>query len=265
MKEIGIYGTIARPGGGKSLFQAWLIRYFLTKEYPRRRRQYPDLPDRYVLTNAHVLPPKKEFMLDVKYWNEASDLKFCHRANCFKDKKAHMIHDCDVFIDEIANILPAEDWSLTPYWLRDLFSQHRKRGLRIFYASQDYKGYVITHVRRMTKVVYMPYIIFKSRDLTASLPPPRFVHGLVFVPQYDPAEIEATFSGTNDPDIEEVRPAFTIPTIFFLTKNLIAWYNTQQEFPRWMSQKMEEFVQECVEGINCTDARHSRKVIHRPI
>lgn len=266
MNEIGVYAIVARPGGGKSLYMAWLSRYLLTKEYPRRRKRYPDLPERYILTNAHVIPPMDEFLLDVKYWNESQDLKHCHRKDCFKSKDPHMVHDADIFIDEISNLIPAEDWALTPYWLRDLFSQHRKRGNRIWCCGQAYKGFFNVHIRRMCRAVYMPYILLKSRDISASLPPPRFVHGIVFVPEYDPLQIEGMFAGENDRDnLEEVKPAFALPKIFLLTQKLVDWYNTTQEFPRVYSQKMEEFVQECVLGDMCSDPKHRHKIIHRPI
>lgn len=266
MREIGVYAIVARPGGGKSLYMAWLSRYLLTKEYPRRRRRYPDLPERYILTNAFILPPSPEFLIDVKYWNEAQDLRFCHRKKCWKDDKPHMVHDADIFIDEISNLIPAEDWSLTPYWLRDLFSQHRKRGNRIWACGQAYKGFFNIHVRRMCRGVYMPYIMFKSRDISATLPAPAWVHGIVFVPEYDPLQIESMFEGENQiKELEEVKPAFTLPRIFFLTRSLVAWYNTTQEFPRVYSQKMEEFIQECIHGENCADPRHKIKVLHRPI
>lgn len=265
MEEIGIYCTIARPGGGKSLYHAWLIRKLLTKEYPTRRRNYPELPERYILSNAHILAPEI-FKPDFEYWTSASELRYCRRKNCFKGEATHNLHDCDIFIDEIANILPGEGWKDTPGWLRDVFSQHRKRGLRIFAASQDYTGMVDINFRRMVKHLYFVSIWFKSRDITATLPPPRWIHGVVFIREVDP--IAAEHLGSSDPNLPEPEKqpfTFSWPKIFLLTNKLIEWYNTTQEFPRWKSQLMEELVQECIEGDKCQDPRHRKKITHKPI
>lgn len=265
MKEIGIYGIIAEQGGGKSAAMAWVIRNLLTKEYPRTQKKYPDLHEREILSNGDITAPY-EIKFNVRRWTDPPELKYCSREHCWKSG-SHEVHDSDIFIDEIPNIVPAEDWSTVPYWFRNFFSMCRKRSNRIFYSAQRYVGYVNRQVRTQTRFIYMPRIWFKSRDLRADLPPPRWIHGLCVMPLYRAKDLELDPTSENDMDraVEKKKFVMLKRKLFFLNKKLVSWFDTQQEFPRWTSEKMEEYVQECIEGPNCRDPRHRIKVMHRPI
>lgn len=270
MHEIGIYFTVARPGRGKSVDNARITRALLFGEYPARRRKYPELKERYILNNNELaLDLKKRLQKpeDFIFYRSGYDLKFCHRKNCWiKDDEefgGHPIHDCDVFIDEIANFCPAENWATTPLWMRDIFSQHRKLGLRIFANSQDYNG-VDINFRRMVKHAYFVDIMFKSRDLSASLPPPRWIHGLVVKREIPVEQLEEL--GATSERLEEKLSMWGWPADwYFLTRRLVSSFDSYYRVPRWRSVLMEEIIQTCVRGEKCASPRDHVKVFHRPI
>lgn len=281
--EIGNYCFVCRPGGGKSTALAYIARDLLNNEYPKTRKKYPTLPERYILPNFFLEPDFAEDHKKIIPWKKYSELKTCHRGEeCFLTHRKlrngeeigwpHYVHDADIFIDEIAKFLNAKrDFNSIPEWFFDIFTMHRKRGLRIFSASQDYKGQVASDYRRMVKRLYYISNSFKSRDIAATMPPPENVHGIFWLKELDPIQVEAAFNGVNDEELDEIadstwyNPFTWFGRFFFLTKNLIKWFDTQEEFPMQEYQLMEEYRKKCIKGDACADPRHGHQIYHRPI
>lgn len=233
-KDIAIYMTWAKPGQGKSIDLARQIHKLLYKEYPRTRKKYPNLPERSVWSNVKLNKEieDQELGKHLFYWTDPRQLKD--------------LRDVDICIDEIANYCPADGWKDLPRWMRNIFSQHRKRGLRIFANTQDYKA-VDINFRRMVIHAYHVQTYLKSRNISATMPPPWFVHGVVIKREFDPQDVEElgiTSSRLRDSEQRE-EYQLGIPSFFFLRKKWIDIYDTTQDIPAWRPNELEHYEFKC--------------------
>jgi len=299
-KLIQINLAVGRPGGGKSAYMAYIIAK-LFAQYQRTERKYPALPKRTMLCDLKLSKyiemrelkypfkqtekgdlitdfqnPQLEFYENLRgkrvnrtrhliYWSDPRQLRYCHVNDCWKGNIPHAVHDCDIMIDEAANLLPADGWSDTPRWLRKVFSQHRHRGIRVFANTQDYKG-VDINFRRMIRRAELIQPVFKSRDISASLPPVKHIFGIIMVRRFDPGQLEEV--GINNAEkLEEIeiKPPLFAARSFWLNRRLIESYDTQQDLPEYKPSQMEEIVYECEHGENCRDPKHRFKVLHQVI
>lgn len=189
-----IWGT---PGSGKSLEQARMSYNFL-RQYKRTEKKYPKLTHRILVTNQTLNLPFIQKHLKVSdlwmkehylFWHQPEQFRYCSRAECARKKthgELHDLHDVDLIIDEGALLFPADGWSDTPMWMRELLKEHRHNGVRVRMLTQDYADIVI-HARRCAKqTYYMEKHWFASRDIAASLPPVPFVYGWYTKQRVDP-------------------------------------------------------------------------------
>lgn len=170
--------VFAPPGNAKSLEQARLSeKVFL--EYDRTERKYPMLPHRILMSNQHIrtdMAVARSLSGHYIYWRHPEEFRYCPRKeNCWKFKNegyevVHDNHDVDLFVDEGAVLFPADGWSNTPSWLRDMWAQHRHVGIRILMLTQDYNGIDI-NARRMIWQSYLMKKVIGSRDPSPTLPP----------------------------------------------------------------------------------------------
>jgi len=231
-KAIKIYLTWARPGEGKSSDQA-RTALKLFKEYRKTEKRYPDLPKREYWSNQRMSPAieAKELKRDPDTQEIINpDGHLCYWSNL---KQLKDLRNVDIAIDEVGNYFPADGWLNLPRWLRALFAQHRKRGIRIFANTQDYKA-VDINFRRMVGVAYRMRKLFSSRDISATLPPVKTVYGLIMRQQFDPSQIEQ--EGVNSPRLRDIT---AIPTFFWLSNKLISVYDTTQDIPAYMPNELE--------------------------
>lgn len=248
MRDIAIYMTWAKPGQGKSIDLARTILQLLFSEYPKTRKKYPSLPERKVYSNVKLNSriEEKELEKHLFYWSDPRQLK--------------NLRDVDICIDEIANYCPADGWGDLPKWFRVIFSQHRKRGLRIFANTQDYKA-VDINFRRMVINAYRVETWFKSRNISATLPPPRWIHGIVFKREFDPQDIEelgVTSNLIRDPE-QRKKIQLGLPKIFFLTRYLTEVYDTTQDIPPWRPDELEHYEYRCEQYPRCSKVHVEHK------
>jgi len=159
----------ARPGNCKSIEQA-RFSWRLFQEYHYTERWYPELPHRILLTNQKLNDKiSNSEILDghLLYWTSAESLQFCPREICWKAEGEHLIHDVDIAIDECNTLFPADGYKDLPEWLRNLFAQHRHRGIRILLLTQDYRA-VDINIRRMLWAAYNVKKWIGSRDIAAT-------------------------------------------------------------------------------------------------
>lgn len=253
-EKLGIYLTYGKKGAGKSLDQArTALKFFV--DYERMERKHPELPKRIYFGNQPFSKEIEEKQLGVHlyYWDNAKQLKFCPRKDCWKGKVTHPIHDADIAWDEIGKDLPAGGWLDTPKWLRQIFSHCRKRGNRILSNTQVYADIDISF-RRQIDVAYEIRKIFSSRDLTATSPPPKFIYGLIIKREFDPMILELE----QDPEIQELKREKTkppFPSFIIIRKKLVDVYDTQREIPAYKPDTLEHVELYC-ENEYC--AKHGR-------
>jgi len=195
-------------GSGKTLEQSKEVIKVL-EYYKWLYAKHPDLHHAVVFTNqrftpeyekkysVYLYPNKKEIVIEGKivlttdfsnpvlnnpdgflyYWDSASQLRYCPRRNCWRGNHRHGLHGAVVPMDDIATILPADEWATTPMWFRKLFTQGRHVGVHFFMNCQDPFSYSI-HARRCTDMVWKFTKIFASRDTDETRPEIKHIFGL---------------------------------------------------------------------------------------
>lgn len=243
MKEIKIYLTWARPGEGKSVDTArTILRLF--REYRATERRYPDLPRREVWVNLKL----SKYIEDAELKRDPATGEVVNENGhlCYWDnpKQLRTLRDVDIIIDEVQNYIPADGWANLPRWLRKLFAQHRHRGMRIFANTQDYKA-VDVNFRRMIGRAFMVSKLFSSRDISATLPPVRYIYGIIIKREFAPAQVEQL--GVNDPSLNPVPSSWwhSFPQWFWLGRILVDTYDTQQDIPEYMPNSLEHIKRTC--------------------
>lgn len=224
--------TYGKPGNCKSLDQARVALDLLNKYYAVEKK-YPQLPKRSLWSNQKFSEniEKKELGKHLFYWESPFQLKD--------------LRDVDILWDEIANHLPADCWADTPRWLRALFAQHRKRGIRIFANTQDYKAVDINY-RRMCTGAYYVKKITGSRDISATLPPVKFIWGLYYKIPFDPIDVE------NEKDTRtllnrfyDLQPFTKLMCLHLIKSRYVKAYDTTQSIPEYMPNTLDHIELKC--------------------
>lgn len=244
----------APPGNGKSLEQARLSEKVI-EEYFRTEKNYPDLPQRVLMTNQKlsldnfkIKKTPEEIESKIIYWEQPEDIRYCPRVICFKHKvQPHLNHDVDIFVDEGSTLFPADGWSDTPMWLRKMWAQHRHNGIRIVMLTQDYMAIDI-NCRRMLWQSYYMHKIIGSRDISPTLPPlypwtlknflnlkKQVVWGLYSARRFDPIVMKADPLNILAVDLSEKKAntfkqlkLIGAPQWHLITTHKISLYDTTQ-------------------------------------
>jgi len=129
------------------------------------------------------------------------------------------LRDCDVFIDEIAAMVPADGWKDTPLETRRFFAQHRKRGIEIYANTQNY-AMVDINAREMMSHVYHATKLIGSRDISATKPPPKYIWGIILI--LEVREFRTTARGDD-------RQYDGFPTLMLIDRDLVEVYDTTED------------------------------------
>ncbi len=165
-------------GSGKTLHQAkvvlQILRYF-DWLYSAR----PELKPSIVLSVQKFSREIEKKYLDRRlfYWTDASDLQFCPRPNCWRGDKPHRLHGAYIIFDDMATILPADNWASTPIWFRKMFAQARHFGIRILANMQDPFS-VDINFRRYVDMAFRFRKIAGSRDPDETRPHVKRIWGV---------------------------------------------------------------------------------------
>jgi len=108
----------------------------------------------------------------IRYWGEPSGWKYDAEYLA-----RHLMH-ADLIWDEISEELGADSWERTSRPMKSFLRQYRKRGVRILSNTQDHADVSIHARRRIHRVLYASKLI-GSRDISATLPPPKYVWGII--------------------------------------------------------------------------------------
>jgi len=205
-------------GQGKSLYCAKII--YQTLRENKKRFESTGLR-RELWTNLKLAPEvEAEFGEYLKYWGEASKWKYD------AEYIARNLQDADLVWDEISEELGADSWDKTSRTMKSFLRQYRKRGVRILSNTQDHADVSIHARRRLHAVVYCSKLL-GSRDISATLPPPKFIWGVVLVKSVlNPKETDPT----------QIKFDNFPHDLFTITKELTSIYDTRaivgiSEFP----------------------------------
>lgn len=251
-----IYLFYGKKGSGKSLFQARLA-YELIQEYYRTEKKYPNLPHRKYFSSQKLSPAfeAKELGKHLEYWTHPDQL--------------YKVRDADIGWDEIGKDIPAGSWADTPKELKQVFSHLRKRGNRLFANTQVFEDIDIAF-RRQIDHAYLIEKIWGSRDISITLPPIKFIYGIIRKTEFDPLHLEFE---RNPEYREELKPSFFqilhFSNYMWIKRQWINLYDTKSELPAYRARGLKEWILECEEKENCQlkdkFGRPHRKIIHEPV
>ena len=234
-----IYLYYGPKGSGKSLFQIYIATQ-LFKEYYKIEKKYPQLP-------------KRKYYSSQKFSKELEDKELGNHLEYWSNpRQLYHLRNCDIGWDEIGKDLPAGSWADTPKDLKQVFSHLRKRGNRIFANTQIYDDIDISFRRQIDKA-YQVTKLFGSGDISASLPAPRFIWGLIKIAEFDPLDMESL-----NPKFRFSISAF--PEFIWLTKKLVSMYDTTMELPPYLPDKLDHRELHCIDP-DCDFVRE----VHRAI
>ena len=164
-------------GSGKTLHQSREVLNIL-KYLKRLYEKYPSLNKAIVFTNSKLSEKiEKEFDGYIYYWDDPDDFRYCPRKNCWKGNKKHRIHGCYLVFDDLANILPSNNWNNTPMWLKKIFLQGRHFGIRCLANCQDPFS-VDINFRRCIDMCYKFTKMFGNPDPDETKPAVKYIFGL---------------------------------------------------------------------------------------
>lgn len=231
-----IYLFYGRKGSGKSLFHALLISHLIDSYY-RTERRYPQLKKRKVYINQKLSLDfeNQELHKHFEYWTNPEEL--------------YSLRDSDITWDEIGKDLPAGDWANTPKQLRQVFSHLRKRGNRLFANTQVYEDIDVAF-RRQVDYAYRLRKLIGNRDISASLPNPKWIWGIITYREFDPMLLENERDETKRDTFKRLE-FLALPHFFFIRKKYVNLYDTQAELPAYQPDKLREIVMVCREGDKC--------------
>lgn len=196
-------------GQGKSLYCAMISKKTLDENLKRFKKTGVK---RQLWSNLkfadHV---EKQYGDLIQYWGEPSGWKYD------AEWIAKNLHDADLIWDEISEEHGADSHKETSRASKSFLRQYRKKGVRILSNTQDHADISIHARRRLHGVMYCKKL-FGSRDISATLPPPKFIWGVVWVRSVlNPKE--------TDPTALKFDP---FPAdLFFITREICELYDTR--------------------------------------
>jgi len=229
-----------RKGSGKSLISGRIVRELLAS-YKKAEKRYPQLPKRKVISNQKYTPQYESVLGEhLKYWTNPLELVD--------------VRNSDIIWDEIGKDFPAGGWVDTPKDIKQVFSHLRKRGNRLFANTQTFEDIDIAF-RRQCDRAFQIQKIMGSPDISASLPAPKWIWGLLMVREFDPLEIERA-------DNPSGEMALGFPALKWFTGRDVLIYDTTAELPPYRPDKMRHFELHCELGALCPDKKSHTKYVH---
>lgn len=251
-------------GSGKSLHQASMcyrtLRYL---EYLYWKN--PNLKPAIVYSVQRFSPEIERQYLGkyLYYWREGKELQYCPRKVCWKGKQKHRLHGCYLIVDDMGTILPADNWTLTPIWMRKMFAQARHFGIRILANMQDPES-VDINFRRYVDMAFKFRKIMGSPDPDETKHPIKRVWGL-YASREIKAELLWRFGDMGEADIltfkakQKEKEAMT-GTMFYanmfkarmhvITKFKCSIYDTTQDVPEYKPTGYSH------SELGCVDPKH---------
>jgi len=229
-----------RKGSGKSLIQGVLLLE-LFGEYYATETKFPSIPKRTLYSNQPFSKAVEQAELGkhLEYWSSPRQL--------------YHLRNCDILWDEIQKDLPTGAWQDTPSELKKVFSHLRKRGNRLFCNAQVYEDLDIA-VRRQVDFAWHVTKKFGSGDVSASLPPPKRVWGLIELKSFDPLDLEV--------EKKNRKPNKVFSKYVLMRRRYVEMFDTSAELPPYMPDSLEHFEFKCINP-KCDKVHIEHKKIYK--
>jgi len=183
------------PGSGKSykLGKTCIdILYRNKKEFEKRENYYWTtklLVEKYPVrrelwTNLKMSPAvEQEFRGYIKYYTELKSLT--------------PLRDCDVVIDEVGTYFDARLWETLSLEMRRWLAQHRKLGIEIYGAAQDFAQVDISFRRLTTELYYVRKLAGSNRP-SKTIPSSSRIWGICTIKEMDPVGYDENTKAFNN-------------------------------------------------------------------
>lgn len=196
------------PGSGKSLKLAKISLDVLWRNRKWEKSKHnPEHKKRYLYTNLEFSDWVMEEYGDlIRPWIDTDQLT--------------PLRDADVIWDEMAAALDNTNWQNMGLELKRWLQQHRKFGVEIYATAQDFAQVDKSARRLVTDLLYLTKVI-GSPDPSPTLPPVKYVWGLVMVRALDPTrydEQRSKFENSGD-----------LPKFFLINKRDTEVYDMRAE------------------------------------
>lgn len=142
----------------------------------------------------------------IKYWSERHELIGIRQA--------------DIIIDEEQAYFDSQEWQMMSSREKRFFQQHRRYGVDIYAASQDF-AQVDKSIRRVTSELYRFTKLFGTRDISSTRPDPKYVFAVSLVHQHDPQ--------TYDEVISKLPGQGELVSLLWITKKGTKIFDTTEE------------------------------------
>jgi len=203
------------------------------------------------------------------YWNDAKDLRYCPRIVCWRGNQRHRLHHCYIIFDDMATILPADNWQSTPIWMRKMFAQARHFGIRIISNTQDPFSLDI-NFRRYCDMAFRFRKIIGSVDPDETKPPIKHIWG-VYTRRKIKAELLWKMGDMPEEDIKRMKESerqrakidgsvkvtdIWKATPHWIGKKICNIYDTTQDVPEYHPTGYEHWELGCIDpSHNHTDKK----------
>jgi len=247
------YNTIlfyGARGSAKSYWQAQTclkIFKFLEKTYAKN----PDLHKAIIFSVQRFNKKIEDKNLGkfLYYWNDAKDLRYCPRENCWKGQETHRLHNAFVIIDDMATILAADDWANTPKWMRKTFTQGRHFGIHVIANCQDPFGIDI-NFRRTIDVAYRFSKILSSREPDETRPKVKWIFGIFKTYRIRWEDLKHLKEDIPEDVIKtqkRINKNKWIANYHIITAKSVNIYDTTQDVPEYLPQGYEHITYRCID------------------
>ena len=216
-----IIGWTGLPGSSKT---TRLARACIDLLYRNKKHYEQTGTIRPLVSNIKFsLAVESEFDGFIKYWADVEELT--------------PLRDCDVAIDEAMVYFDSRSWEHLSLDVRRWLAQHRKHGIEIYFTAQEFMQVDISFRRLVSDLFYLTKFA-GSRDISATLPPPRWIWGVIRVQSVDPINYDEKTSKFQ---------ADGLPSFNLVMRSDTEIFDTRQEIKMSKWPPLKHIVRNCEE------------------
>jgi len=203
------------PGAGKSAYLARVALRCLNEN----RKQHEKAIKLFKEGKIDVLPEKRMVWSNMRF-TEWVEQEYAGYFAYWSDRMQLIkLRDCDIFIDEEQLYFDAQEWQMMSASEKRFFQQHRRYGVDIYAAAQDF-AQVDKSIRRVTSNLLMLRKFIGTRDISSTRPNPKWVLVLSTIVELEPEIYDETISKIT---------GGTFKGFLLITKKDTQIFNTREE------------------------------------